>query len=276
NKEPGKSKSASAPSSPVPAKEKQKKGTASEADAAKKSSSGNPVGAHALPAQLGLRVRTIIVDPGHGGHDPGAMHNGVVERDINLDVAKRLKAYLEKWKYKVLLTRSGNTWVSLPDRVKFGKRNRGDLFVSVHVNAAENGETHGLETYVLDFARTSSVSRLAVVENAGSGRLGDMDKVLTEMLTGMRSAESHRLAEQIQKSTLSTVKKFGYPIHDGGVKGAPFFVLVGANIPSVLVETGYCSHKKEAEQLKKSKYRQELARGIAEGIHTYARSLSGK
>lgn len=233
-------------------------------------------GAHMLAAQLGLSVRTIIIDPGHGGRDPGTMHNGVVEQDVNLDVARRLKTILEKLGYKVYLTRSGNTWISLSERVRFSRNKKGDLFISIHVNAAENTSISGLETYILDFARSSSASRLAMVENADSGRLGDMDKILTEILTGARTTESRRLAERIQKSTLSYLKKNGASTRDGGVKGAPFFVLVGSSMPSVLVEVGYCSNKKEAARLKSSKHRQRIAQGLANGIHSYARSLTGK
>lgn len=229
-----------------------------------------------LAAQLGLSVRTIIIDPGHGGRDPGAMHNGVVEQDVNLDVAKRLKTILEKLGYKVYMTRTGNTWVSLAERVRFSSSKKGDLFVSIHVNASENTAISGLETYILDFARSSSVSRLAMVENADSGRLGDMDKILTEILTGARTTESRRLAERIQNNTLSYLKKNGASTHDGGVKGAPFFVLVGSSMPSVLVEIGYSTNKKEAARLKTSKHRQRIAQGMANGIHAYARSLRGK
>ena len=229
-----------------------------------------------LAAQLGLSVRTIIIDPGHGGKDPGTMHNGVVEKDVNLDIAKRLKTILDKLGYKVLLTRTTNKGISLSERVQFSRRNKGDLFVSIHVNAAENTSISGLETYILDFARTSSASRLATVENADSGRLGDMDKILTEILTGARTNESRRLAENIQKSILSYLKKNGATTRDGGVKGAPFFVLVGSSMPSVLVEVGYCSNKKEASRLKTTKHRQRLAQGLANGIHAYAKSLLGK
>ena len=229
-----------------------------------------------LAAQLGLAVRTVVIDPGHGGRDPGAMHNGVVEQNINLDVAKRLRTILEKQGYKVLMTRDRNKWLSLGERVRFGKRSQGDLFISIHVNAAENKNAHGFETYILDFARSSSVSRLAMIENADSGRLGDMDKILTEILRGARTAESRRLADRIQKSTLSHLKKNGRPARDGGVKGAPFFVLVGSTMPSVLVEIGYCSNKMESNRLKDPTYRQHLAKGIADGIHSYARGLRRK
>ena len=229
-----------------------------------------------LAAQLGLSVRTVVIDAGHGGRDPGTSHNGVVERDINLDVAKRIRTALEKRGYKVCLTRDRDKWLSLGERVRLGKRLKGDLFVSIHVNAAESSSAVGFETYILDFARTSSAARLAVIENANSGRLGDMDKVLGEIVRGVRTAESRRLADCIQTSTLSHLKKNGKRIHDGGVKGAPFHVLAGSTMPSVLVEVGYCTNKAEARRLLDPKYRQALAQGIANGVHSYARKLSGR
>ena len=233
---------------------------------------GKPI-AQNLAAQLGLAVRTVVIDAGHGGHDPGAIHHGVVEKDVNLDVAKRLGEILKKRGYTVKYTRDSNKWLALGERVRKGKNMQGDLFVSIHVNACENTKASGFETYILDFARTSSASRLATIENANSSRLGDMDKVVSEILRGARTAESRRLADCIQASTVGYLKKLKYKIQDGGVKGAPFFVLVGSTMPSVLVEIGYCSNKSEALRLKTPQYRQQMAQGIANGIHSYAKGL---
>ena len=226
-----------------------------------------------LAAQLGLAVRTVVIDAGHGGHDPGAIHHGVVEKDVNLDVAKRLGEILKKRGYTVKYTRDSNKWLALGERVRKGKNMQGDLFVSIHVNACENTKASGFETYILDFARTSSASRLATIENANSSRLGDMDKIVSEILRGARTAESRRLADDIQSSVLNHLRRQKYKVHDGGVKGAPFFVLVGSTMPSVLVEIGYCSNKSEALRLKTPQYRQQMAQGIANGIHSYAKSL---
>ena len=201
------------------------------------------------------------------------MNNGVVEREVTLDIARRMKTILEKAGYRVRLTRDSNRSLSLTNRVALGRKYKGDLFVSVHVNACDNPSIRGMETYILDFARTSSASRLATVENAGSGRLGDMDKIIKEIVTGARTRESRELAEEIQKNSVRYLKKNGYSLHSGGVKGAPFFVLVGASMPSVLVEVGYCTNKQEARNLKSSKYRQLLAQGVCNGIISYALSL---
>ena len=269
-----------APKKTVPAKPAPKKAESGKAapkkdvkQARAPAPKGKPI-AQNLAAQLGLAVRTVVIDAGHGGRDPGAMHHGVVEKDVNLDVAKRLGDILTKRGYTVKYTRDRNKWLSLGERVRLGKRSKGDLFVSIHVNACENPKASGFETYILDFARTSSASRLAAIENANSGRLGDMDNVLTEILRGARTAESRRLADHIQGSTLKHLQRQGYKVQNGGVKGAPFFVLVGSSMPSVLVEIGYCSNRAEASRLKNQKYRQQMAQGIANGIVSYARGIA--
>ncbi|MBP3731237.1 MAG: N-acetylmuramoyl-L-alanine amidase [Mailhella sp.] len=257
----------------------QAKAPASEKKPPEKSSSQSKARADArqtLAAQLGLSVRTIVLDAGHGGKDPGTMHNGVVEKSVNLNVALKLKTILEKHGFAVKMTRSSDKWHSLGERVRFGRRAQGDLFVSIHVNACDNPKISGMETYILDFARTSAASRLAMVENADSGRLGDMDRILTEILRGARTKESLRLAESIQRETTGYLKRHGAATRSGGVKGAPFFVLVGSSMPSVLVEIGYCTNAEEAERLKSDKHCQLMAEGLSIGIRAYAASLSGK
>ena len=233
-------------------------------------------GARTLASQLGLSVRTIVLDPGHGGKDPGTSHNGVVEKSVNLSIVLKMKAILERRGFEVKLTRSADKWISLGERVRFGRRTHGDLFVSVHVNACDNPKISGMETYILDFARTSAASRLAMLENADSGRLGDMDKILSEILRGARTRESQRLATCLQRETVGYLNRHGSPTQDGGVKGAPFFVLVGSSMPSVLVEVGYCTNTDEAARLKSEAHIQRLAEGLAIGIHDYAATLAGK
>ncbi len=226
-----------------------------------------------LAAQLGLSVQTVVIDAGHGGKDPGSMNNKVVERDVTLDIARRMKPILEKAGFRVRLTREGNRTLTLSERVILGRKYKGDLFVSIHVNACGNPAISGMETYVLDFARTSSVSRLAMVENAGSGRLRDLDKTVKSMVMRARVNESLELGQEIQKHSVRHMKNNGFSLYSGGVKGAPFFVLVGASMPSVLVEVGYCTNKKEAENLNSAKYRQLLAQGVSNGILSYAEGL---
>ncbi len=227
-----------------------------------------------VAAQLGLRVRTIVIDPGHGGKDPGAMHNNLVERDVCLDIAKRLGSSLRAEGYKVVFTRERDTWVSLSDRARFAAENKGDLFVSIHVNASTKPAISGFETYFLDLAATRESSRLAAVENAGAGRgLGEMEAILADLLLGARAQEARRLADSIQDSTLAGLKKRGFATRDGGVKGAPFHVLVGSSMPGVLVEVGYCTNDAEAKRLAQSRYRDVVVEGLTQGIRAYARQL---
>ena len=246
------------------------------AGTAGKDSSKKSGGPRTLASQLGLSVRTIVLDPGHGGKDPGTSHNGVVEKSVNLSIVLRLKAILERRGYEVKMTRSADKWISLGERVRFGRRSHGDLFVSIHVNACDNPKISGMETYILDFARTSAASRLAMLENADSGRLGDMDKILSEILRGARTRESQRLAACLQRETVGYLNRHGSPTQNGGVKGAPFFVLVGSSMPSVLVEVGYCTNIEEAARLKGEAHLQRLAEGLAIGIQEYAATLTGR
>jgi len=227
-----------------------------------------------VAAQLGLTVKTIVIDPGHGGKDPGTSHNGIVEREMCLDLAKRVGRVLSAAGYKVVYTRDRDTWISLADRSAIAARKKGDLFLSIHVNASRKPQISGFETYFLDLAGSKEGVRVAAVENAGSHRtLGEMEAILTDLLLGARIQESRRLASAVQESTLALLKKRGHQVKDGGTKGAPFHVLIGSAMPGVLVEVGYCSNKAEAQKLKQSAYRNALAEGIANGVHRYARQL---
>ncbi len=227
-----------------------------------------------VAAQLGLSVRTVVIDPGHGGKDPGTMHNSIVEREVSLDIARRVGNVLRAAGYNVVFTRDRDTWVSLSDRSRLAVKHKGDLFVSIHVNASPKPEVSGVETYYLDLAGTKDSVRLAAVENAGSNRgLGEMEEILADMLLDSRMQESRRLASSVQTQTLAQLKKRGQPAKSGGTKGAPFHVLIGSSMPGVLVEVGYCTNAAEAKRLRQSAYRDALAEGIANGVHHYARQL---
>lgn len=227
-----------------------------------------------VAAQLGLSVKTIVIDPGHGGKDPGTSHNSIVERELTLDVAKRLGSVLRTAGYNVVFTRDRDTWVSLPDRSNIAVKKKGDLFISIHVNASPKPGVSGFETYYLDLAGTKESVRLAAVENSGvNHRLGEMETILTDLLLSARIQESRKLASEVQKNTISLLKKRGHQVNNNGTKGAPFHVLIGSSMPGVLVEIGYCTNSTEAQRLKQPKYRDALAEGIANGVHQYARQL---
>lgn len=255
------------------------KGQASDksVSSAKNSPSGaaaRAAAARQVAEQLGLSVRTVVIDPGHGGKDPGTSHNNIVERDMSLDIARRVGRVLKAAGYAVVLTRDRDAYVSLADRPHLAVKHKGDLFVSIHVNASAKPDVSGLETYYLDLAKSKESVRLAAVENAGTNRgVGEMEKILADMLLGSRMQESRKLASYVQEQTLARLKKGGQPARNGGTKGAPFHVLIGSSMPGVLVEVGYCTNAEEAKRLRQPGYRDALAEGIANGIHRYAGGL---
>lgn len=244
-----------------------------------RSAGGRPGGVQVpsdIAEQLGLSLKTVVVDAGHGGNDPGTQHNGVVEKDVALDIAQRLGKILEKQGLQVRYTRTGDTKVTLEERTRFANQTGGDIFVSVHVNAhPTNKSMSGVETYFLDFASSSAAARLAGVENSLSERhLGDLESLLADLMLGARTQESRRLADSVQRACLDGLKKAGAEVRDGGVRSAPFHVLLGSTMPGVLIEVGYCTNKAEAERLLRPAYRQTLAAAVARGVLEYAGRLT--
>lgn len=228
-----------------------------------------------IAAQLGLNVRTVVVDAGHGGNDPGTEHNGLIERITTLAVTKKLGEELKRMGFTVRFTRTDNQRVELSERAKMANEVKGDLFVSIHVNASTINDMYGFETYFLDFASSTAAARLAAVENAMADKnLGDMESIVAELMLGARTQESRRLATAIQTGTVGYMRKKKLAVRDGGLRSAPFHVLLGAGMPGVLVELGYCTNKTEATRLKDPEYLNALARGIAEGVKNYAARLN--
>ncbi|WP_308774401.1 N-acetylmuramoyl-L-alanine amidase [uncultured Bilophila sp.] len=218
-------------------------------------------------------ARTVVLDPGHGGKDPGTVHNGIVEREVTLDIAKRVGNILAGKGIQVRYTRTDNTWVSLSTRAYMANQARADALLSIHVNASPNESACGLETYFPDTAASNAdANKLVGLENANGGHKGDVSPASA---SSVRSQESRRLADTVQKCALSVMKEKSFTVRDGGVKSGPFRVLLGANIPGVLVEVGYCSNAQEAANLAIPAYRQALAEGIASGILAHLGSLDG-
>lgn len=223
-----------------------------------------------IASQLGLTVHRVFIDAGHGGKDPGTTHNKVVESEVTLDVAKLLGALLQANGLEVNYSRTKDRTVPLSERTRMANVAHADLFVSIHVNANDNASANGFETYFLDLASNQQAARVAMLENAASDRrLGDMQSMLAELMLHARAFESKNLAADIQRVSLFRLKKREYQVRSNGVKSAPFHVLLGARMPAVLVELGYCSNEKEAANLSSSKYRRALAEGLAEGILAY-------
>ncbi len=231
-----------------------------------------PKGKLTLAQQLGLCVRTIVVDAGHGGKDPGAIGpTGLKEKDVALKVAKLLKKELERrLDAKVILTRSSDRFLPLEERTAIANAKKADLFVSVHCNAAPNRRLKGVETYFLNFALDEEAMRVAALENAtGNKRIGDIKNILSKIMKNTKVEESKRLAHFVQKGLVNSLKKRYSGIRDHGVKQAPFFVLIGARMPSILTEISFISNRKEERRLRSPKYLEAIARGIADGIEEY-------
>lgn len=221
-----------------------------------------------LAQQLGLKVRRVIIDAGHGGHDTGAIGaKGTREKDVSLAIAKKLAARLEAAGLEVLLTRDDDTFVKLEDRTKFANKHKGDLFISVHCNAAPTRSMRGVETYTLNTSSNRYSIRLAARENSTTERgVGDLQYILADLATKANTGESTQLAERVQRSIVRDLSGTWKGVKDLGTKEALFFVLLGARMPAILVETSFLSHPEEEERLADEKYQQRIADSISEAV----------
>jgi N-acetylmuramoyl-L-alanine amidase len=229
-----------------------------------------------MARQLGLGVRTVVIDPGHGGQDPGAIgKSGLQEKEINLAVALAVQKLLrEKAGLNVVLTRESDVNPSLEDRTVIANQKRADLFVSIHTNAHRDRKRGGVETFFLNVSPDPSVVELAAEENATSTKnIGEMKTILQKIVQNSKIQESRDLAEAMQKSLVRSLAQDLPAIQDLGVKGGPFWVLIGGEMPSVLVEISHLSNAKEEAKLRTGSYRQLAAQGIYDGIMEYVRSL---
>jgi N-acetylmuramoyl-L-alanine amidase len=224
-----------------------------------------------LSVQAGLKVRRVIIDAGHGGHDTGAIGtDGTLEKDITLAIALKLKARLEAQGYQALLTREDDHFVALEDRARFANHNKGDLFVSVHCNAAKSHKLHGTETYTLNVSSDRYAIRLAARENASSERsLNDLQFILADLATKANTEESTRLAKAIQPRVVDAMGTSDKEARSLGVKQALFYVLLGVRMPSVLVETAFLSYPQEEKALKSPDRQTAIANAIASGIERF-------
>ena len=218
--------------------------------------------------------KLIVIDPGHGGSDSGAVGNGLKEKNVVLATSKKLGALLTKRGYRVLYTRSTDVFINLRSRTAFAAKRNADMFISIHANAAPNASAalkmSGVETFFLSPARSERSKNAAALENRGD--LEDMNtfskQTFLNFLNREKIISSNKLAIDIQSYMLSSVKK-SFSSRDGGVREAPFWVLVGATMPAVLVEMGYITHPQEGKNLGKSTYQDRIAQGIANGVDAY-------
>ncbi len=233
-------------------------------------------GSRTLTRVLGLKISRIVLDPGHGGHDTGTIgRGGLVEKDLVLDIAKDLRRLLqEQLGAEVFLTREDDTFVSLEERTALANQDRADLFVSIHANSSSVRSISGVETYYLNFARTAAEREVAARENATTVRnIRDLESLVKKIAQADKSAESRELAAIIQKKLYLGVQKVSPAARNRGVRSAPFVVLIGANMPSVLAEVAFISNPRDESLLKKEDNRERLAKALFAGIEGYMKSL---
>ena len=240
--------------------------------------SANAAGGFSIARQLGLSVSRIVIDPGHGGHDPGVLGRGLTEATLVLDVALRLeKLLLKETGVDVVLTRRTNVYVPLEERTEIANGQNADMFLSIHANASRNPDASGIETFFLNFASSPDAEAVAARENSASARdmhqLPDLVKAIT---LNNKLDESRDLATMVQDALVSNLRKTNRAVRSRGVKKAPFVVLIGAAMPSVLAEISFVSNRRELSLLKTPAYRQRIAESLYQAVTKYRRSLKNQ
>jgi len=230
-----------------------------------------------LARQLGLSVQRIVLDPGHGGKDPGCLFSGGIrEKDIVLKLARVLALKLEKeLGCEVLLTRMDDVFLPLEKRTAFANTEKGDLFISLHINAHRQSSISGLETYFLNMATDERAVLVAARENSTSEKnISDLQTILNDLMLNTKISESSKLAYEVHNGMVTRVgKNYNNRVKSLGVKQAPFYVLIGAEMPAILVETGFITNPTDRKRLTSSKYLETLADGIVDGIRAYIKSI---
>jgi N-acetylmuramoyl-L-alanine amidase len=236
--------------------------------------STNSSGKFSVARQLGLGVSRIVIDAGHGGHDPGASANGISEAELVLDISLRLEKLLQEQGIDVVLTRRTNAYISLDERTEIANRESADLFLSIHANASGNAAARGVETYFLNFALNPQAEAVAARENAASGKtMNSLPSIIKAITLNNKLNESRDFASSIQRALVRGMRPGNKALRDLGVKQAPFVVLIGAAMPSVLAEISFVTNRQEARLLKSPAYRQRIAASLLAGILRYQDSL---
>jgi N-acetylmuramoyl-L-alanine amidase len=233
-------------------------------------------GDRTLTRTLGLKVGRIVIDPGHGGHDHGSSGSeGLLEKDFVLALARNLKNMIEeKIGAEVVLTRDDDTFIPLEERTAIANQHKADLFISLHANSSRFHSTSGVETYYLDFARTNAEREIAARENAvADNKVRDLEDLIKKIAKADKSTESRELASFVQKKLFSGARQVLPQTQNRGVRRAPFIVLIGANMPSVLAEVAFISNPKDERLLKKESTKQSLVKALFAGIDGYMKTL---
>lgn len=224
-----------------------------------------------MSESVGLKARRVVIDPGHGGHDSGAIGRaGTREKDVALKIAKRLSSLLRASGLEVVMTRESDEFVSLDNRAHLANDVHGDLFISIHCNSARNRKLRGIETYTLNTSSDRYSLRLAARENSASEKgVSDLQFILADLATKANTEESQRLASRVQHTLVARMSSRFGGVENLGTKEALFYVLLGVRMPAVLVETSFLSHADEERRLASQTYQEEVARAIATGVQEF-------
>ncbi len=250
--------------------------TASAAPAAPEPPAANRGGSYSLARQLGLGARRIVIDPGHGGHDPGTIgRKGLQEKDLVLDVSVRLARMVRKeLGAEVIMIRSTDVFVPLEERTAIANTKRADLFLSIHANGVSNSKARGIETYFLNFARSTHAEAVAARENSISeGTLKDLQGLVKKIALSSKIHESRDFATSVQEAMVKGLRR-KHNVRDRGVHTAPFYVLIGAEMPAVLAEIAFVSNPETERRLRTAGYRDLLARSLLVGVKSYLEALN--
>ena len=234
---------------------------------------GGKVPKGALAKQLALGVKRIVIDPGHGGRDPGAIGHvrGVREKNVTLEIARRLARKIrQRLGCEAILTRNTDTFLSLEERTAIANTRNADLFISVHTNANTRKACRGIETYFLNLATDEDAILVAARENATSANnISDLQTILSDLMKNAKIDESSRLAGHVQEALIRKLKPIYSRIEDKGVKQAPFYVLLGAEMPCILIEAAFITNPRECRRLNTAGYQEDMADAIVNGIQHY-------
>ena len=235
-------------------------------------------GQSTLTRTLGLKIGRIVIDPGHGGHDTGTIGpTGLMEKDLCLDVALRLGRIIEQRLpgAEVIYTRSDDTYVPLEERTNIANQAKADLFISIHANSSRNTGARGIETYYLTLKSTPEAMEVAARENATAQEgVHDLESLVKRIAQTEKIDESKEFAQDIQESLTNRIQKSSKSVRNRGVRKAPFVVLIGADMPSILTEISFLSNPADEKLLKQPEQRQKVAEGLFQGISSYLQNMN--
>ena len=257
---------------------KSKRGNKADDDMVAREARPSANGDRSLIRALGLKIGKIVIDPGHGGHDTGTIGpNGVREKDVVLDVSRRLGRMLrQQLGAQVIYTRSDDTFIPLETRTAIANRERADLFISVHANSSDDPDARGVETYYLNFTSSKDALEVAARENAVSQKsIYELQDLVKKIALKEKIDESREFASDVQSSLYSSLASKSSSLRNRGVKKAPFIVLIGANMPSILAEISFVSNPLDAKRLQTPEHRQQIAESLYRGVARYVNGLSG-